>query len=119
MGQLDLFTVSRTNYGVRIEPARLAATTDPSTSLAAAEEVTRNGQADVQRQMVLEVLRRHPGMTSAEMARMSGTPGSRHLFARRLPDLVKLRLARQGEKRECVVCKSVCVTWWPEEEQRS
>ena len=93
-----------------------AATTDPGTSHAAAERLKRSGALGRQAALVLELVRRYPGHTSAELAaRHADAVGGhwavhRPMFARRLPELLGVR---QGSSRQCGVCESPSVTWWP------
>lgn len=83
---------------------------DPHTSFMAAEGVKKSLAFENQKTVVLEALKRNQGMTSAELAEYLGV--SRHLPARRLPDLRREGKVRQGKARMCSVTKRLCVTWW-------
>lgn len=87
---------------------------DPITSLLAAREMVESGGLSGQRQRVLEALRKHPGLTSDELAHASSGAGrDRFVFARRLPELVELGFAVQGAKRKSAMSGRMGVTWWP------
>lgn len=92
-------------------PQAAARNTDPSTSFEAARKVERSGAADDQRAKCLEIVRLRPGLTAAEIADRTGL--ERHAPSRRLPELRRAGLVRDGEKRECTVMKSSAMTWWP------
>lgn len=110
MGQLDLFRVTRTEYGDRIEPATLAGRNEP-TSREAAEDLVASGEHGRQCQAVLDALRQHGGFTSAELAAIAAL--DRHLVARRLPDLERRGLARRGANtRRCGQTGRKALVWW-------
>jgi len=94
----------------RIDPRTLAHRNDPETSRLAAERHVESGANDSQCERVYNCLRNYLGCTSAELAEHYGL--DRTMVARRLPDLVKRKLARQGGKRLCTVTQSLSVTWW-------
>ena len=86
-------------------------TTDPSSSVEAAHEVTESGRRSTHAATVLEKVTSQPGLTSTELA--SALP-ELNLYAvrRRLTDLLHLgevyqggAVARGGQRRQ--------VTWWP------
>lgn len=87
----------------------IARATDPATSHRAAFEVTTSGTRDLQAKAVLELLKAHPGATSAEL----GTVGAydRYVVARRLPELEKLGFAKRGPARACGVTGRQAMTW--------
>lgn len=90
-----------------------AATGDPVTSFEAARELERSGERKRQVQEAAAAVRRFPGMTSLELAGVTGI--DRHRLGRRLPDAEKLGLVRQGEARPCAMAggRRRAVTWWP------
>lgn len=94
-----------------VDPRTLAHRRDPDTSLLAAERHVESGANDAQCDRVLGCLRQYVGCTSAELSEHFKL--DRSMVARRLPDLVKLGLARQGAKRDCTVKGTKSVTWWP------
>lgn len=88
---------------------------DPSSSHEAAATIERTGSDEDQAAAVLEALNRFPGSTSAELAQF--TKLDRYMIARRLPELVAVRLVRQAAPNaHTVPCrmsgKRVC-RWWP------
>ena len=93
-----------------------ARATDPQTSHTAAERIKRSGALGKQAALVLSLVQRFPGHTSAELAaRHADEIGGhwavhRSMVARRLPELHGVR---QGKSRQCTVCESPSVTWWP------
>lgn len=95
---------------MRIDPHTLAHRKDPETSAIAAERHVASGANDSQCEKVYQGLSKYLGCTSAELADHCGL--DRIMVARRLPDLVKRKLARQGGKRVCQVSGSLSVTWW-------
>ena len=84
-------------------------TTDPETSKAAAEEITRSGTAARQAEQVLALVRSSATKrTSRELALIAGLDAeTRHLdyhaIARRLPELEKAGKVRKAEARKCTV----------------
>lgn len=96
-----------------INPRALAHRNDPDTSVIAAERHVASGANDSQCEKVHKCLCSYLGCTSAELADHCGL--DRTMVARRLPDLVKRKLARQGGKRICEVTGSLSVTWWTAE----
>ena len=102
----DLFPWPPAKPDVRTPAARA---TDPDTSHAAAEAVTKSGVRAHQQRQVLAALREWPGCTSAELARHAHM--DRYAVARRLPELVPL-FAFRGVSRNCHVSGRPAVTWW-------
>jgi DNA-binding MarR family transcriptional regulator len=88
----------------------LARNSDPWTSHAAAEQIEDTGLLRGQKRYVYEALRRRNGSTSAELGRDLGI--DRHVPGRRLPDLEREGLVRQGPVRQCRVKKRASVTWF-------
>lgn len=92
----------------------IASTADPITSHESAERLTESGERDAQAEMVLGMVRTHPGLTSAELAKQYGV--DRYMVARRLPDLRADGFVRNGSMpRRCRVGKGSAVSWWPVE----
>lgn len=87
-----------------------ARSTDPGTSHAAAESVTKSGVRAHQQRQVLAALREWPGCTSAELAQRANI--DRYAVARRLPELVPT-FAVQGPARRCAISGRPAVTWRP------
>ncbi len=97
--------------GFMPRPIRPAArNTDPNSSREAAAELKVSGRLDTHAMNVLCAVRQHNGCTSAELGKI--TRGDRVEFARRLPDLAKLKYVRQGKARKDGICRVACVTWW-------
>ncbi len=90
---------------------RLARTADPDTSHEAARECIASGRLGRHMRLALSAIVKHQGCTSAELVEWCEL--NRHEVARRLPDLEKRGLVRQGESRACWVTKRQSVTWWP------
>jgi hypothetical protein len=101
--QLDLFT----------RPVARARATDPLTSFQAAGAVERTGRAASDRAKCMEVVRKHPGLTSGEIAELAGL--ERHASARRLPELRSAGMVRNGDARKCRLTGNQSLTWWPTE----
>ena len=89
----------------------MARASDPSTSHAAAAEVTASGVAAAQRAKVLAVVVAQPGLCSDEIAQAAGL--QRHASGRRCPELERLGLVRKGAARPSRITGRSCVTWWP------
>lgn len=95
-----------------------AANADPDTSHLAAARIKASGALGEQQQRVLDLVKRFPGMTSAELAaHIDATNWQSHraMTGRRLPELERGGFVRKGEARVCRVCKAKCVTWEPNE----
>lgn len=72
-----------------------AATRDPLSSHRVADDLERSGRGARQAALVLDLVRRTPGLTSGELAARHGV--DRHLVARRLPELAQRGLVRRIE----------------------
>lgn len=68
--------------------------------------------AQTQRNKVLMCVRYNPGLTSAEIGAKTGI--GRHNAARRLPELRKDGLVRNGEQRICSIKGTKAITWFLE-----
>lgn len=95
--------------------AVMARAKDPETSFEAARKLERSGEAQRQRDLVLNSVRLRPGSTAAEIADYAGM--ERHQPSRRLPELEQAGLVRRGEARACKVTStphkvSRQTTWW-------
>lgn len=104
-------SVSRNIQQGLIAEVPAARTTDPETSHEAADLVTRTGKRATHQLLVLDCVRRMPGMTYHHIAVQTGL--ERHEAMRRLGDLKGSAppLVRHGEPR--IVNGRPCVTWWP------
>lgn len=95
-----------------------AAAADPETSHLAAAAIKASGVLGEQQCHALDLVRAHPGLTSAELADVASHRGDGHYarmrsqLGRRLADLKGVH-ARQGEARICRMTQAKCVTWWP------
>lgn len=89
-------------------PAR---STDPSTSHDAAHDLVVSGAQAQQQAQVVALMRRHPGLTSRELADEGGF--DRHMVARRLPEILADGLAVHGAPRKCRISGRRCQTWLP------
>jgi len=107
--------------------AARARTLDPDTSHLAAQRVTDNGRAMNNRQLCFDAIVREPGLTSGEVAAITGL--DRHEAARRLPELredrpplnrpllANLPPSNPRRKRTCRICGTPSLTWWLAEAQ--
>lgn len=90
------------------KPMAAARAVDPSTSHLAASNVESKGTAATQRLKCFEAVKKSPGLTATEMTAALG-----FLTHKRLPELRKSGLIRNGDVRRCAVTGQRCVTWWP------
>jgi hypothetical protein len=91
---------------------------DPESSRTAEQKVTQSGRRASQLQRTVDAVRRWPGKTSAELARLEhydteNESSIRTMLARRLPEGVTAGALRRGVMADCAVTKQKCVTWWP------
>jgi DNA-binding IclR family transcriptional regulator len=63
------------------------------------------------RNQLLDYVRQHPGQTAGEIARGSGV--DRFEASRRLPELRRAGLLRNGDKRKCSALGNLSLTWRP------
>lgn len=92
------------------QPRPLSRATDPATSREAAAGASERARCD--RERCLEVVRRRPGLTSAEIAVEAGL--SRHAAARRLPELRDVTAeVENGPAKKCSVTGRAGITWVP------
>lgn len=89
-------------------PAR---NTDPETSHEAARHMVDSGARRAQQQRVAAAVRKHPGLTSRELAEVAGM--DRHMVARRLPELEGDGIVVHGAPRKCRISEMRCQTWLP------
>lgn len=89
----------------------LARSTDAGGSHDAAARMVRSGALDIQKDRTAVAVKRHPGMTSMELARATGM--DRHMIARHLPELVREGRAWRGPKTLCPISNINVCTWWP------
>ncbi len=100
--------------GVAARTSARARRTDSESAHAAAAGVEDKRIAPDQRSVVLRLVERYPGKTSAELAGRCATL-NRHQVARRLPELAETGAIRRGRQRTCRTCGRRSVTWWPRE----
>jgi hypothetical protein len=91
---------------------KLARRHDPATSKAGAVDAALS-LAKLQRD-ALEIVKRHPGMTSTEMADAEGMFDPRKIN-RRLGELETLGLVDRCEPRPCKITGRLAATWKPAE----
>jgi hypothetical protein len=96
----------------------LAGRTDPVTSHTAAARVAKSERAGRHRDIVLSLIRRHPGSTGHELWAMASAEEQRELenypeVYRKANDLRRAGPVRHGEPRKCTVRGSLMVTWHP------
>ena len=83
---------------------------DPATSVEAIERFDASGKRKTHCDLLLESIRLREGRTAAEVGAAVGL--TQMQANRRLPDLMRDGLVRQGETKQCSVIGSECVTWW-------
>jgi hypothetical protein len=88
------------------------------TSFEAEETITRNGTRDTQAQRVLFFVRRYPGRTSAELAKVMALDWTdvtrlRYVAARRLAELEFIGLVKKGPPKKSNGNGPRGVTWHP------
>jgi len=83
----------------------MARAADHDSSHAAADHLEASGAARAQRDQVLALVKRWPGMTSGQLARLSGV--DRHMVARRCPEL------RSDGLVEAIKPVGKEIVWWP------
>lgn len=107
--QLDMFSA---DAALAEEARPLARSSDPVTSKLAARELVKTGELGRQHRLVLEALKKRPGMTSDELA--ANAQINRYTCARRLPELAASGLARRGARRVSTLSGRSAVTWFAE-----
>lgn len=100
----------RRNRRPDIYPHELARSGDPDTSHMAAEAVTPK-LTEIE-QWALERVRLTPGLTQFELGYEHSRDNNRKP-GRRMSELERLGLVRQGLKRKCTMTKCMAYTWWP------
>jgi hypothetical protein len=85
--------------------------TDPEPSHEAARELVASGGLNRQQAVVLELVRRRPGLTSHELA--DGNATLRYMLARRRPELARRWLVVRGPARPCRVTGRQASIWTP------
>lgn len=93
-----------------------ARSTDPHTSHAAADAITAGGKRHRQMLDTVQVVRAHPGLTSAELARMGLAERlglDRYQIARRLPEAETAGHVTRGRSQRDIFTGRPGVTWWP------
>ena len=97
-------------------PPRASKNIDPETSHMAEANITKSGKRETHAQMVLKILKKYPGSTSAELSRHYTEIHpykSEGIFTRRLADLKNKGHAKQGvDPVKCSVRGTMCVTWY-------
>ena len=88
---------------------RLRRSTDPETSHSAAQELVESGHHGKQCTGVLLALVDSPGVTSRELADISGIDLA--VIFRRLPDLEKGGVVSRGTVRKCKKGNRLATTW--------
>lgn len=90
----------------------LSAKGDPITSRFAGRHAEASGLRGRQMAAVVELVRSHPALTSAEIAALDAAHGlSRHAIARRLPDAEKRGLVTKSSIRPCSISGRLSVVW--------
>lgn len=116
MQQGFLFTTTATGD---LEPKKAPAAShkdDPESSKAAEEHHTESGNRKRNADLVLELVKRHPGKTGNELFELAGAMEKMRLIdfyevRRRLNDLHKVGAVKVGEQRKCSVKETLMQTW--------
>ncbi len=87
----------------------IARNSDPATSHGAADFLRRTGARASQQKLILDVVRRLPGLTVVEIAVQCGL--NDHKVGKRLSDLAHAQKISRGDER--VVNGLSYTTWWP------
>ena len=97
--------------GEFVFPSRepIARTVDPHTSVLSGDQLTDSGARALQKNQVLGVVQNHPGLTSRELARVSGI--ANEILHKRLPDLKRDGFLATGDARRCQVTGRQAMTW--------
>lgn len=82
--------------------------TDPPTSALAGQEVEADGLAQRHRAMCLETVMQKPGLTAREIEDRLGIKAHK-----RLPELRRAGMVRNGQTRICTVSGKQAMTWHP------
>lgn len=106
--QRDLFPRRTPIRRVETPAARA---TDPQSSHAAADLVTLTGTRHNHMGLVIDAVRRFPGLTSAELTPHTGL--ERHEVARRTSDAETAGAIVKGELRKCSLSGRLAVVWRP------
>lgn len=79
-----------------------------TTSKLAADELIASGKMREQQAWVLGVVRSHPNHSALELDRLAGTD---RVFGRRLSELRRRGMVRNGDVKVCAVTKRKALTW--------
>lgn len=82
--------------------------TDPPTSALAGREAEANGSAQRHRAMCFETVMHRPGLTAREIEDRLGIKAHK-----RLPELRRAGMIRNGKPRTCTVSGRLALTWHP------
>jgi hypothetical protein len=96
---------------IRIIETPAARRTDPFSSHEASALHTASGARQCHIAVVTEAVRKHPGLTSAELATIVRL--ERHEVARRLPEAQTAGTVTKGRPRRCTQSQKRVTTWWP------
>ncbi len=88
--------------------------TDPVSSHAAEQEITKSGVKQTHMDETLRLVKIWPGKTCQELVELTGGKYDRHQVGRRLSDLKNKGKIKQGPVRKCKVARRLCVTWYTE-----
>ncbi len=94
---------------------------DPASSHEAAREHTESGRRDTHCSIVLDAVRAHPGLTSAELVEHCVGLDSAEVLTevrRRLTDLKDAGLILRRQPRVCTISKRKVETWWAVERRK-
>ena len=107
--QRTLFPESTPHHN---ETFHLARRDDHPNSVAAAERMSGERLTKSQ-EFALDAVRAFPGRTGNELNKLRSPAKSPDKVRKRLRELERAGLIREGETRRCTVTDEMCATWWP------
>lgn len=85
---------------------------DPETSHIAAEQINKSGKISDHHEIIVELVRQHPGSTTGELTQYTTELKHQQIW-RRMAELEEMNLVIHGDKRLCKVNKTLCRPWYP------
>lgn len=93
-----------------VHPRRITRRSHPETSLMAAADTIESGRFKKHEEWAVDLVRRYPGRTAAELDRIAGVSDRR--IGKRLGGLANKYRLRRGKRRVCQEKGRQCVTWF-------
>lgn len=88
---------------------RLARSSDPQTSHAAAEHIVRSGRVRSLQTIAFNAIVCNPGKTASELAQITGEAN----LHKRMAELERQDLIYRGRPKTCSVTGRQAITYWP------